>query len=792
MKETPAEQSHAERDRARLAHVAELARGGVGAVPELIEQLVEPAWTVRRAVVKALAEADTVAVALLCYHLRASRGNEAIIAGLVDALSLSKQDIDDALLGLALDANVAVVCDAAQILGRRESVRAVPTLKELTQHADDNVALAAIEALGRIGGQAALDSLLTLAEGRNFFRTFPTIDVLGRSGDVRVLPTLLKLAADPLYGAEAVRALARLGDPAAVPALIELLARANESLVRSIAVALVAIFEQSERRFGTGVAVERALADSPRIGDVRQQLTQSLKRADASEQIAISQALALIGEESAVPSLLTLLNGPPAVAQVAASSLKRLGTMAEAPVIEALRNGTSAQRRLLVPILSGRLAARDELVGCLEDDDPTVRALSADALARASDPAAVPALFRLLADGDARVAQAALGAIQSLGSAQTEQLAIAAARSSDPRMRAGGLRIIGYFGYPAGLDALSDAAHSDDERIRDAAIAGLPFVDDARALSLLLDSSRHASARTRTAAVRALGHSGGESHVLDRLRGALGDSDPWVRYYACQALGKLKDDSSTDAIAALLEDTSGQVRVAAVEALAHLRGQRAFEVLSGVSGSADADLHRAALVALGISKRPEALPKLLAALNAPNPATRLVAVSALAELGSPDAIPAIARATGDADEGVRASATSFLAARSDQAATSELLRLLAKAPTRQSLIHALSRPAAGRVEAIAMALANADDALSGALVTALARTQTEDAKLAIRVALSSYNDAARRAAAAALAAMLDVASAPALERAAINDPDAEVRRICAIWLASRARVSPAE
>jgi len=158
------------------------------------------------------------------------------------------------------------------------------------------VALAAVEALGRIGGHAALDCLLELAEGRNFSALFRLSTCLGRSGDARVLPTLLSLAGDPLYGVEAVRALGRLGDPTAVPPLVDLLSRANESL-RALESqrALIAIHEHSLRRFGTGIAVERVLADSPRLAELRRQLTSALKRADTAEQIALSQTLAFIG-----------------------------------------------------------------------------------------------------------------------------------------------------------------------------------------------------------------------------------------------------------------------------------------------------------------------------------------------------------------------------------------------------------------------------------------------------------------------------------------------------------------
>ena len=708
-------------DRERLARVAELRRGGVAAVSELINELIAPTWAVRRAVVSALADADLTTMPLLCEMLRKSRENEATIAGLVDALAATPSDIEDLVLQLADDANVAVVCDAAQILGRRESVRAVPKLKALTLHEDDNVALAAVEALGRIGSREALEPLLELAETRNFFRTFPTIDILGRSRDSRALPTLLKLSSDPLYATEALRALGRLGDPAAVPVLLEHLSRASGSLVCTIAVALVAIHDTAEQRFGTGHTIERLLLASPGVADARRQLTLGLKRADPSEQLAIGQVLSWVGEESTVPTLLGLLRAAPGVAQVAAASLKKLGAVAEPFLLDALHAGTSEERRLLIPIVGGRLVARDELVACLEDEDSTVRALSCDALARCSDTSVTRAIFPLLADPDARVGQAALAAIQSLGSDETRRLALETARSGDTRAKRAGLRIIGYFGYSEGLATLIEATQADDEKMREAAIAGLPYIEDAGALKVLVEAAQHESARTRSAAVRALGHTGGEPNVRGRLREALGDTDAWVRYYACQALGRLQDDSATELIAELLSDNSGQVRVAAVEALAHLRGARAFEVLSEVLSSSDADLYRAALVALGISKKREALPKLLTALSSSEAATRLVALSALSELGLVEALPAIAAATHDPDEGVRASANGFLAARSDPAATSELLALINKDPTSEAFVHALARPVPGRVRAISDALGAADEAVAGALIASLAR-----------------------------------------------------------------------
>jgi HEAT repeat protein len=629
-----------------------------------------------------------------------------------------------------------------------------------------------------------VDSLLKLAQSGNFFRAFPAIDALGRARDPRALETLVKLASEPLYAPEAVRALGRLGDPAAAPDLVRLAAGASESLVRNVALALVAIRDHSKRQFGSGAAVERAFFTSPHLPALRQQLMQSVKRADTSEQLALGQVLAWIGDESTVPTLLSLLEGPGAVAQVAAASLKQLVSVAEPQLVEALRESTAARRRLLIPVIGGRAAARDALVECLEDADAGVRALACDALARLSDPSVVPALFTLLGDPDGRVANAALGAVQSLGSNETRELTLRAAANGDERVRCAALRIIGYFAYPEGFALTRAAANDPSERVRDAAVGALPFFDTPEAAAALIAAAHHESLRTRTSAVRALGQTSGGPAVLAELRAALGDESPWVRYYACQSLGRLRDEDSTALLAERLADGSGQVQVAAVDALAHLRGPQAFAVLSATVGSADPDLHRAALVALGISRRAEALPQLLAALRGDDAATRLVALSALAELGLPEVVPALARATEDRDEGVRTAATGFLAARSDPAATNELIALIAKSPERESLVQALGHAAPGRVEAINDALASADDALAAALVGSLAHAGSPEALDAIRKGLDAKNDATRRAAAAALLALQDAESAPALAHAALKDPDAEVRRISAAALHS--------
>jgi HEAT repeat protein len=265
------------------------------------------------------------------------------------------------------------------------------------------------------------------------------------------------------------------------------------------------------------------------------------------------------------------------------------------------------------------------------------------------------------------------------------------------------------------------------------------------------------------------------------LRG-LADADPWVRYYACQTLGRLGYEPAGEAIAARLTDEAGQVRVAAVESLSHLTGDAAFEALRRAAAIDEPDVRRASLVGLGISKRPEALPVVLAATDSTDAATRLVALSALVAFEDPRVLPALARAAGDDDESVRSAAAGFLAGRRGGDATNAIITLLRKLPGDERLTAALANGVEGRVAAVVAALEGADDEIAPVLTGALARMNRADASAALLVAMDSANVCARKAAAPTLAAIGTPDAVAVLQRALTGDPDPEVRRISALLL----------
>lgn len=769
-------------ERQRTDRTEDLVEAGAAEVPALLAKLAEPGWAVRRRVVATLAKLGDAAAEPLCELLRTRRDDEARIAAAVDALSASTgAGVDHAVLALAESPEPAVVTDAAQILGRRRSAAGIPTLARLTQHPDDNVAVAAIEALGRVGCRAAVDLLIAAVRSGNFFRTFPAIDILGRSGDPRAVSPLAALLGDASYAHEAARALGRTGDKNAVEPLLQVLTRPSDAMVRVAAVALAELHDRHVERHGVIAPFDRVLRASSSSGAVRR-LIHAFAGADAAEQAAICRALGALGEESAVPFLMRCLDAPLSVASAAAEALKKLGRESDVELLSALLEGDSARRQVLLPLVAARSSAVAAVVLCLADPSPHVRASACDVLARIGDPAAVPALFARLADPSALVVHAAVGAIQSLGSAETEARTLAAARSPEPQVRRAAFRMIAYFGYRSALDLLLAAIHGDDEPLRDSAIHALPFLSDPRALEALLSVGRHEDARARAAAMRALGQCQDEPGVVACLTGGLSDPDAWVRYYACQSLGKLAWEPAVERVAALLQDPAGQVRVAAVEALSHLRSGVAFAALSEAVAAEEPDMQRAALVGLGLGKRPESLPLLIASLSSREPATRIVAVSSIAGFDAPEVVPALRRAATDGDEGVRTAAVGFLAACPTVEATRALIDLMGEEPLEARILAALSVASEGRINGIVAALSTSDDELSPRLTSALARMHRPDAAAAVLSTLSLANVPARKAAAATLGAFGTPEAVEALRRAAAADPDLEVRRICSLAL----------
>jgi HEAT repeat protein len=516
---------------------------------------------------------------------------------------------------------------------------------------------------------------------------------------------------------------------------------------------------------------------------VLRRLARVMSVADLPEGVAICNLIGVVGSAEATPLLAAKLDAAPALASCAAQALKRIGKAADTQLLNAIREGTSARRKVLLPVVTRPWAAHD-ISACLEDPDPEVRALASDTLARLGNPGVVATLFPLLSDANLRVVHSATAAIQALGSREARELAGEAATVSDnPIVRRSAVRILAYFGDSASLQPLLDRIEDPDPRVREAAVQGLPYLDDPRALEALIAASKSLVGRTRAVAVRSLGH---VPHANERVHSlllkSLFDPEPWVRYYACQSLGRLGYSAGCAEIMKLLDDEAGQVRVAAVEALSHLESPQAHDALRRAASSGDIEVRRAAIVGIGMAHRMDDLPVVLSAASAPDVPTRLVALSAMASFPSPLVLGALSSAASDPEDQVRAAAVSLLAARPEQEATEVLVELLGSEAARDRAKEALLVPSEGRVAGLLGALASARDEMAPILASILARVDPSEVRSSLLSAMKLANPAARRAIATVLAARQDPDMIAALREAAAGDPDAEVRKVCELLL----------
>ena len=755
-------------ERERVEAIDHLVARGAPAVGELIARLTEPSWTVRRAVVAGLAALGDDAAAPLCAWLRTERTDEHAIAAAVDALAASiGTAVTPACIALLDDAVAAVVADAAQVLGRRGAVAAIPRLAGALAHDDDNVAVAAIEALGAIGGSGAVDALLVVLAQRNFFRAFPALQVLVRTGDPRVIAPIAALLADDSYRVDAVRALGRTGFAQAIAPLAALLPDAPTALVRIVALALADLLGRAD---GALVHVVATMQDQ--LGGSAVRFVGAMVGAGAPERAAIATVLGRIGDVAVVAELVALLDDADAdVRRASIAALQQLGAAHVEAVVAVLAAAHPAARLALLPGVQSRRAA-GEVRALLADDDPEVRARACEALARLGDTAAVPQLFAALADANPRVAHAATAAIQALGTPETGTRTLEALRRGAPIVRRHALRIIAAMGFDHAFDAVVRSVDDPDAVIAELAVAALGALGDPRVGSMLAELGRDPREGVRAAAMRTIAQRG-ESTAPQELARGLTDDAPWVRYYAVQGFGRLGEVGAIALVIERLADPAPFVRIAAIEALGHLDAPASWQALCSVVRSAETDEHRAALGSMALGRDARALPFLLDGARSADLATQLISLGGLAQRAEPAALAALAAAVTDGAGEVRDGALSLLGARDDAGAANALVDLALASPLDHPVQRTLSQPGAARLAAIVARLPTVDDSGAARLIGALARLGDVRA-LASALALASAP--VRRAAARSLAFLGDVAALGAL---AVDDPDLEVRRISA-------------
>src|SRR6266705_860634 len=380
---------------------------------------------------------------------------------------------------------------------------------------------------------------------------------------------------EPVVRRQAALAAGRIGDPAAVDALVEALGDSNQGVAAAAA-------------FGLGLLKEsRAVA--PLLALVRSVPATS----QGPPQTEAVTALARIGGDHGAHTLRELL-GLGTTAGVATSAVQsaalldawRLGPRAPVPALigYARDPDVTARWHALYSLARLRVArAVTTLLDALQDPQPMVRAVAVRGVSRAlSDTAklapqdVVTRIRPLLADRDAGVRVNTLRALATFRDSAFAGQAAPLAADADLNVAVAAETTLGVLGGGRAVEALQPGLTSPVFALRRQAVIALAQADAARgatAAARLAAQLADADGRVVAQALQALAHvvPAGDTTLGPRARQLLTHPDAAVRSVAADVLGRhpaVADvDRLTQAYARAAGDPFDDARLSAVSAL---------------------------------------------------------------------------------------------------------------------------------------------------------------------------------------------------------------------------------
>lgn len=482
---------------------------------------------------------------------------------------------------------------------------------------------------------------------------------------------------------EAIEALVRFGS-AMVGLLIEQLASADVDTRRATVVAL--------GRIGDRAAVPA--------------LVRLLENDERELLVVTASALARIGDQRAFEPLLRLIcDGETAVRQAAVGALNSLGSPELAVRIRTLLDSPDRNTRESAVRVAGYFGypeCADTLIARANDPDEGVRAAAIEHLGYLDDPRVAQVLLDTLREGTPRARSAAAHALAYIVEPRTTDALRSALHDPDAWVRYFAATSLGRRRDVEAFDDLAAAARSDRARpVRVAAVEAIGTINGERTVELLSELIAVDDSDLATAALRALGATDAEAAV-PVLCAALRSSEARRRIAAAEALACAVTIDGVEALAwTACADADENVSAAAIAALGSIASCRpafaeaALHALVDVAGDANARPHAVAAL---LRAPASAIPGLGDVLLWEESSARLTAVEVLGRMARPAASAYLVQALEDPDGAVR------------QRAVTALSRLGTRGLTRRFTAMAQSDDSPAVRHAADLALARARDA----------------------------------------------------------------------------------
>jgi cyclophilin family peptidyl-prolyl cis-trans isomerase len=389
-------------------------------------------------------------------------------------------------------------------------------------------------------------------------------------------------------------------------------------------------------------------------------------------------ALGLIGDGRAVDRLLASLRDPEAV--VRARSAEALGRTGDA------RAAAELARMVVDALPPGAplLAVRGDDPGSATDPWVELR-LGLFALARLKDARA--AETALLAGSKPRFDWwAATWTAMRVESPSLKPVLTAAAGSSDPLSRVFAARGLGALKDVSSLELLTGLARDRDATVVVAALRALAALGDARAVPAVLAALGSESLTLKAEALQALAALPAERSLRTRVVPYVGHRDPWLRGAAIKALAHLDREEFALVLSGLDPDPDWSVRAALATALGEVGDEAAVGQIFTLLKDEDVRALPSVLDALRKARGSDAVDTLLRHLEHRDFAVRAAAAEGLAALKATGISEALAsayrRSLPDLDLDARLAVVAALAVQKDETARAALRTVARSDPSR--------------------------------------------------------------------------------------------------------------
>ncbi|MBF0342675.1 MAG: HEAT repeat domain-containing protein [Nitrospirae bacterium] len=231
------------------------------------------------------------------------------------------------------------------------------------------------------------------------------------------------------------------------------------------------------------------------------------------------------------------------------------------------------------------------LVENLRSSNPLLRSSAIELLLAFKNPACVPKLITMYADGDVELKRNCLNILGEIGGEGALRLMREAVNDKSLNIRITAMRILGKMKDTASIDLFIHKLLEEDPHTRKAALDAIGNIGDKRAAAPIIELLKDVDLLIRQEAMDILIRIG-DATIVPNLLQLMKERDVNVRRCAVGVLNGIKDPKTIDALIEAMKDSDWWVKQIATDALAEIKGENIVRFFKAMLTDPDENLRR--------------------------------------------------------------------------------------------------------------------------------------------------------------------------------------------------------